>query len=62
MATIVGHMAIGLATNTQVPPAKTKLRATKTMPPVKTPWAAVKPTNPAPLDRKGGVNTQPNLK
>ena len=62
MATIVGHMAIGLATNTQVPPAKTKPQATKTMPPVKTPWAAVRPTNPAPPDRKGGVYAQPNLK
>ena len=62
MATIVGHMAIGLATSTQVPPAKTKPLATKTMPPVKTPWAAVRPTNPSPPDREGGVYPQPNLK
>ena len=52
MATIVGHMATVLETNTQVPPAKTKPLATKTLPPVPTPWVAVRPTNPAPLDSK----------
>ena len=62
MATTVGHTATVLETNTQVPPAKTKSLATKTMPPVPTPWVAVRPTNPALLDSEGGVYTPPILK
>ena len=62
MATTVGHMATVLETTTPVPPVKTKPRAIRTMPPVQTPWVAVRPTNPAPLDSLGGVYTPPILK
>ena len=62
MATTVGHMATVLETNTPVPPAKTKPLATRMMPHVPTLWVAVRPTNPAPLDIKGGVYTPPILK
>ena len=60
-AITVGPMATMLRTNTPVPPARTKHLATKTMPHVKTQWAAVKPTNPPTLDSKGGVFLLPLL-
>ena len=60
-AITVGPMATVLGINTPVPPAKTKPLATKTMPHVKTQWAAAKPTNPPTLDSKGGVFQPPLL-
>ena len=68
-AITVGPKATVLGTNTPVPPAKTKPLATaktkplatKTMPHVKTQWAAAKPTNPPTLDSEGGVFLLPLL-
>ena len=55
MAIIAGHMGIALETNTTVKHAKTKPQATRTEPPVTTPWAVAKPINLNTYDIQGGV-------
>ena len=50
-----GHTGIALATNIPAQHAKTKHQATRTKPPVTTPWAVASPTNLTTYDIQEGV-------